>query len=262
MHMHFLRHATFTLTSDNFSMLIDPMLSPAEAMDPIANAGNQRRIPMVPLPLSDTELEQVLQHLDAVLLTHTHRDHWDASAQSLLSKQLPILCQPEDQQAIEQAGFATVIPVSQRIKWRGVEIYRTGGQHGTGELGKKMGPVSGFVLKGEHLPTLYIAGDTIWCPEVQQALEDYAPDIVVLNTGAATYVTGGGPITMNAEDVCRVCRAIPTAQIIAVHMETVNHCQLTRATLRTALKEQGLEKQVLIPSDGEIVPLSLSQKTL
>ena len=36
MQMHFLRHATCTLISDNFRLLIDPMLSPAEAMDPIA----------------------------------------------------------------------------------------------------------------------------------------------------------------------------------------------------------------------------------
>ena len=254
--MHFLRHATCTLSNENFRMLVDPMLSPAEAMDPIANAGNQRRIPIVPLPLSDTELHHMIQHLDGVLLTHTHRDHWDSPAQSLLPKQLPIFCQPEDQQTLEHEGFMNVIPVSEHRAWRGIEIYRTGGQHGTGELGRKMGPVSGFVLKGEHLPTLYIAGDTIWCPEVQQALEHYTPDIVVLNTGAATYVTGGGPITMNAEDVSQVCHAIPTAQIIAVHMETVNHCQLTRAALRAALEAQGLEKQVLIPYDGEILTLS------
>ncbi|HCI79430.1 MAG TPA: hypothetical protein DHW02_07055 [Ktedonobacter sp.] len=256
MQMHFLRHATCTLINDNFRLLIDPMLSPAEAMDPIANAGNQRRIPMVPLPFSDAELHDMLQHIDGVLLTHTHRDHWDAHAQSLLPKQLPIFCQPEDQQTLEREGFVSVVPVPEHRAWKGIEIYRTGGQHGTGELGRKMGPVSGFVLKGEHLPTLYIAGDTIWCPEVQQALEQYTPDIVVLNAGAATYVTGGGPITMNEEDVIQVCRAIPTAQIIAVHMETVNHCLLTRATLRAALESQGLEKQVLIPYDGEILTLS------
>lgn len=259
--MHFLRHATCTLSNDHFRMLVDPMLSPAEAMDPIANAGNQRRIPMVPLPLSDTELQHIIQHLDAVLLTHTHRDHWDAYAQSLLPKQLPIFCQPEDQHTLEQVGFTHVIPVTQHTTWQGVEIYRTGGQHGTGELGRKMGPVSGFVLKGEDIPTTYIAGDTIWCLEVQQALEQYVPDVVVLNAGAATYVTGGGPITMNADDVCQVCRAIPTAHIIAVHMETVNHCQLTRASLRGALEAQGLEKQVLIPYDGETLTLSFSQKT-
>ncbi len=58
---------------------------------------------------------------------------------------------------------------------------------------------------------------------------------------------------MDAEDVCHVCRTVPVAQIIAVHMETVNHCRLTRATLRAKVAEAGLEKQVLIPQDGDIL---------
>jgi hypothetical protein len=47
---------------------------------------------------------------------------------------------------------------------------RTGGRHGTGEIGEKMGPVSGYVLRGPGEPVVYIAGDTVWCPEVAAAL--------------------------------------------------------------------------------------------
>jgi L-ascorbate metabolism protein UlaG (beta-lactamase superfamily) len=253
MQIHFLRHATFIVTIDNLKLLVDPMLSPAQAMEPIANAGNQLRIPLVELPLTEAKLNAVLQGIDAVLVTHTHRDHWDAAAQALLPKDLPILCQPEDQVVIGHVGFSSVLPVQQEITWRGLHIDRTGGHHGSGELGKKMGPVSGFVLKGEHAPSLYIAGDTIWCQEVEQALTQFVPDVVVLYTGAATYATGGGPITMNDDDVCRVCRALPTARVIAVHLETVNHCRLTRAALRARLAAEGLTKQVLIPDDGEVL---------
>ena len=255
MHIRFLRHATLVLTFHNLTLLVDPMLSPLEAMEPIANAGNQRRIPMVPLPLSYEELQQTLQGIDAVLVTHTHRDHWDASAQTLLPKHIPILCQPEDQSVFEQAHFPHVLPLSQHLSWHGIEIDRTGGQHGTGELGKKMGPVSGFVLQAEGEPTLYIAGDTVWCAEVEHSLQQFAPNVVVLNTGAATYATGGGPITMNEEDVYRVCQHVPDAQVVAVHMETVNHCILTRAALRTAVDAQGFGKQVVIPDDGESLEL-------
>lgn len=251
MHIHFLRHATLVLTIHNLALLVDPMLSPLEAMEPIANAANERRIPMLPLPLSDEELRQVLAKIDAVLVTHTHRDHWDASAQAMLPKHLPILCQPEDQDAIEQAGFSQVLPITRQLAWHGLQIDRTGGQHGTGELGKKMGPVSGFVLQAEGEPTLYIAGDTIWCPEVEQALKQFSPAVVILNAGAPTYVTGGGPITMDEEDVCQVCQNIPEARVVAVHMDTVNHCQLTRAALRIKVEQEGLGSQVLIPQDGE-----------
>lgn len=251
MHVRLLRHATLILAIHNLTILVDPMLSPLEAMDPIANAGNQRRIPMVPLPLSDEELQQQLRGIDAVLVTHTHRDHWDASAEAMLSKHLPLISQPEDQNMLEQASFSQVLPVTEHLVWRGLQIDRTGGQHGKGELGKKMAPVSGFVLRAEGEPTVYIAGDTIWCPEVEQALQGFSPDVVILNTGAATFATGGGPITMNEEDVIQVCRSVPEAKVVAVHMETINHCLLTRAALRARVEKEGLEKQVYIPADGE-----------
>ena len=256
MHIHFLRHATLLVTMHGQTLLVDPMLSPLEAMEPIANAGNQWRIPMVPLPLSDEELQQMLGSIDAVLVTHTHRDHWDASAQALLPKHLPLFCQPEDQAVLAQAGFSQVLPVTEPLTWRGIQIDRTGGQHGTGELGKKMGPVSGFVLQADDEPSLYIAGDTVWCPVVEQTLQQFSPNIVILNAGAATYVTGGGSITMNEEDVCQVCRNIPEATVIAVHMEVINHCRLSRVALRAKVEAEGLAKQVRVPLDGERLTFS------
>jgi L-ascorbate metabolism protein UlaG (beta-lactamase superfamily) len=256
MHIRLLRHATLVLTIRDLTILVDPMFSPPEAMDPVANAGNQRRNPMVPLPISDDELQRVLGGVDAVIVTHTHFDHWDAKAQSMLPKDLPLLCQPEDQDKLEQAGFSQVLPVTESLTWRGLQIARTGGQHGTGALGKRMGPVSGFVLQTEGEPVLYIAGDTIWCAEVEQALKQFSPAVAVLNAGAPTIIDND-PITMDEEDVCQVCRNIPEATVVAVHMEVINHCRLTRAALRTKVEAEGLGKQVLIPLDGETLDFSM-----
>ena len=252
MRIHFLRHATLVVEIDELHILVDPMLSRAEAMDPVPNATNQRRIPLVDLPLADVELDYMLDHIDAVLVTHTHRDHWDDRAVELLPKHVPIICQPEDAAKIAQAGFSAVEPIAARLEWRGVEFSRTGGRHGTGEVGQRMGPVSGFVLRAAGKLSLYIAGDTIWCDEVQQALQTFQPDLVILNAGAAQFLTGG-PITMTADDVCQVCRALPAAQVIAVHMDAINHCLLTRRDLRNTLDREGLAGHVRIPDDGALI---------
>jgi L-ascorbate metabolism protein UlaG (beta-lactamase superfamily) len=252
--IHFLRHATSIITFGGVNLLVDPMLSPAGVMDPVANAANDRRIPLVELPIDALTCAQLLGTIDGVLVTHTHRDHWDARAIELLSKELPILCQPEDVATIGAAGFRQVVPIASELAWRGVRLTRTGGQHGSGEVGRRMGPVSGFVLRAEGAPALYIAGDTIWCSEVEQALDLHQPDIAIVNAGAAQFLTGG-PITMTAEDVARVCRAAPQMQVVAVHMEAINHCLLTRAELRADLSAAGLLAQTHIPIDGALLEL-------
>lgn len=250
MHIHFLRHATFVVTMKGVNLLVDPMLSRAEAMESVQNAANPRRIPMIELPLDDDALRQLIEQVDAVLVTHLHRDHWDARAGELLPKHLPLFCQPGDQAHLSQAGFTAVQPITADFQWQALRFTRTGGRHGTGEIGQKMGAVSGFVLRAAGEPTLYIAGDTIWCDEVARALSQHQPDVTLVNAGAAQFLSGD-PITMTAADVIQVCRTRPQTQVIAVHMEVVNHCLLTRSELRQRLEQVGVSAQVMIPADGE-----------
>lgn len=254
MHLHFLRHAALVLHINGLKILVDPMLSQAEAMDPVGNAANAHRIPMVELPVEGEALTSLLAGLDAVLVTHTHRDHWDERAAQLLGKGLPLFCQPEDTEKFRVAGFTAVQPIQAEANWQGIHFTRTGGQHGTGEIGKKMAPVSGFVLQAQGEPKLYIAGDTIWCSEVEHALQAHRPEVTIVNAGAAQFLVGD-PITMTANDVVAICKASSNMKVVAVHMETVNHCLLTRAQLTERLVTQGLLGQVSVPQNGELIPL-------
>ncbi len=56
---------------------------------------------------------------------------------------------------------------------------------------------------------------------------------------------------MSAADAIAICHALPTAQVAAVHMDTINPCGLTRAALRDALQRAGTDRRVFIPNDGE-----------
>ena len=246
MKLRLIRHATLILTIRGTRILVDPILSTAGAMAPIDNSANPRWNPLVDLPVAESELSAV----DAVLLTHTHRDHFDDAAAERLPKDLPVFCQSEDLDKLRGFGFKQVTAVADTAMFQGISLTRTGGRHGTGEIGKQMAPVSGYILRQEGEPTVYLAGDTIWCPEVETALASHRPDVVVLFAGAAQFLVGD-PITMTADDVTRVCRKAPQASVVAVHMETFNHCFLTRDLLRDAMSKEGLSKQVHIPADGE-----------
>lgn len=247
-----LRHATLLVELNGLRFLVDPMLSDKDAMEPVPQAANKYRIPMTSLPVSDVELTNLLQHIDAVLVTHTHRDHWDEAAQQRIPKNTPLFCQPADSALFKAQGFTQITTIHNTISWKGIQLHRTGGQHGTGEIGVKMGPVSGFVLEGTH--SIYIAGDTIWCNEVKDALYTFHPTATVVNAGAAQFNTGG-PITMTPEDVIAVYKTQPSTKLIAVHMDTINHCLVQRSDLQHALGLQGMQAHVALPADGETITL-------
>jgi hypothetical protein len=75
-----------------------------------------------------------------------------------------------------------------------------------------------------------------------------------VNAGGARFIDGD-PITMTPDDVLQVRDKLPTSKIIAVHMDTVNHCFSTRAILAKVLSEKGLVNVIAIPLDGEIIHL-------
>jgi L-ascorbate metabolism protein UlaG (beta-lactamase superfamily) len=251
MRLWLLRHATVRVHAGGLHLLIDPQLDPAGARPPVEGTPEPRRNPLVELP----EPAQVaVQDLDAIVVTHLHEDHLDGTALELLPREIPLLCQPPDADTLHGHGFADVRPVDDQTTLGPLTITRTSGHHGTGEIGKRMGPVSGFAIRAEDEGTLYVAGDTIWCHEVAEALDAHRPDVAVVNAGAARF-RRGDPITMTADDVVDVAHHAPGARVVAVHMEAVNHCLLTRADLRQRLLEEELAERVTVPEDGTEVPL-------
>ena len=247
MRIQFLRNATLLLEWNHKRILVDPMLGAKDSLDTVPNAANTIRNPMTELPIDESALNDLLNTLDAIIVTHRHRDHWDVTAQAILPKQLPVFCQPEDVTALTEQGFTQVMPVNTSITWENTTITRTGGQHGTGEIGRLMAPVSGFVLQDENT-TLYIAGDTIWCEEVKNAMDTFQPDYVVVNAGAAQFLQGD-PITMTAADVINTIQHPAQSKVIAVHMGAINHCYLSREALAAAVSAAGLS--AIIPEQGE-----------
>lgn len=243
------RHATLLIDYAGRRLMVDPMLDAAGARGPVRGTPEERPNPLVELPMP---LGEAVAGVEAVLLTHTHVDHLDAAGVTALPG-AAWFCQPEDVEDLEAVGLSDVrpVPADAPVTWGGIRIARTGGRHGREEAAVQgLGPVSGFVLRAEGEPTLYVAGDTVWCAEVEDALAAHSPDWIVLNAGGARFLHGG-TITMEADDVITVAGAAQDARLVAVHMEAINHCLESRSALSRRLSEAGVERRVHVPADGE-----------
>jgi L-ascorbate metabolism protein UlaG (beta-lactamase superfamily) len=251
MHLRLIRHATLRLELGGLHLLVDPMLDPAGANPPIPGTENDRRNPLVELPEPP---EVVVEGLDAILVTHLHRDHLDTTAVELLPKALPLLCQPDDVGALREHGFTDVRPVEDRLALGDVEVVRTPARHGYDADAEALAPVSGFLLRDPSGRSLYLAGDTVLFEGVERVLDAAAPDVVVLNASGARF-TGGRPIVMDAAQVVAVARRVPEARVVAVHLDAINHCIQTRADLHQCLHDEDLVERVTVPEDGAAVPI-------
>ena len=233
MRITLVRNATLIVELGGRRFLVDPMLDDAGARPPIERTASPARTPTVPLPIP---ADDVVRGLDAVLVTHRHRDHLDERGAALTPRDVPVFCQPEDEDALRELGL-DARPVDTELDWDGVRIVRTPARHGHGAVAAALAPVSGFVLND-----LYLAGDTVWYEGVAETIERRRPRVAVVNAGGAEFLEGG-PIVMGIEDVREVAARVSV--VVAVHLEALNHCFLTRAALRVALPD------VLVPGDGE-----------
>ncbi len=255
MNIQLVRHATLVIQMDGRTLLIDPMLGDVGEFMSFRNYSDEPRNPTVSLP-AGLDLSSILSSVDTAFVTHMHQDHFDKAAEMQLRKDLPIFCQSADEVKLRDKGFSSVQSVEDNLQSDGIEVFRTDGQHGPRNIDGNevcMGPVSGFVLRSQNEPSLYIAGDTIYCSEVEEALDKHRPDIVVVNAGAAKDEGKPPAITMTKEDVARVCRYMPSATIIAVHMDAIDHCLEHRKDLEDFIESEGLSERVRIPADGEAI---------
>ncbi|MGP3788675.1 MBL fold metallo-hydrolase [Pseudomonas sp. B392_1p] len=253
-----IRNATVKITYADTTFLIDPMLAKKGSYPGFENTyRSELRNPLVDLPMS---ADEVIAGVDAIIVTHTHLDHWDDAAQQLLPKDLPLFVQnAADAELIRKQGFRDVRILNDHTEFGGVTLSKTGGQHGTDQMyalpqvAEALGAAMGVVFQAPRHKTLYLAGDTIWRDEVDQALAQYRPHVVVLNAGYAQLSGFEGAIIMGKDDVLRAAQAAPSATVVAVHLDAINHMALSREQLSEFVDEAGIQDRVEIPQDGALL---------
>ncbi|WP_347075766.1 MBL fold metallo-hydrolase [Klebsiella pneumoniae] len=257
MNITHIRNATQIIHYAGKRFLIDPMLADKGAWPGFpGTARSELRNPLVELPFSRDKIVDV----DAVIVTHTHDDHWDAAAIAAIPKTLPVFVQHEaDAALLRSQGFQDLRLLSADSEFAGVRLLKTtSGQHGSDRtyavpaMAERLGKACGVVFRHPQEKTLWLMGDTIWRDDIAADLLKLRPDVVVLNAGYA-HVIGFGPIIMGKEDLLNVHFTLPEAKIMAIHLEAVNHCLVSREEMRQYALDNQIADVVSIPQDGETV---------
>lgn len=253
-----IRNATVIIEYADRRFLVDPVLAEKGAYPGFPGTPrSELRNPLVGLPMSLGDILRV----EAVIVTHTHLDHWDEAAARLIPKEMTIFSQNErDAEAISSAGFQDVRILSGEVDYKGIKLRKTSGRHGSEaayanpEMAKQLGEVSGVLFRHPSEKTVYLTGDTVWNEKVAEVLATYRPDIIIANAGESQYIEFGA-IIMGAADLMKVHAAAPEALIIATHMEAMNLAPLSRRDLRSFAEQHGFSGNLLIPADGETLAI-------
>jgi L-ascorbate metabolism protein UlaG (beta-lactamase superfamily) len=168
---------------------------------------------------------------------------------------MPVICPHSIAGKIASHGFANTKEINTQLTFNGINLHLTEGQHGLGEIGEKMGQVNGLVFQHNN-HSVYVAGDSIWCKEVKEAIDTYQPKHIILAGGAATFAIGK-PVTMTAEGCLKVAAYAPNATIWVTHLDSVSPCREDRNYLNSFIKANGHQEQCKILADGEEVELKM-----
>lgn len=256
MKLTLLRHATLVLDLGGTRVLVDPMLSPARRLSPLAVVRHPPRWnPLVELPAN---AGQLLSGVRACIVSHFrygHFDHLDGVGREFLrDRKIPVYCPVRDASVLRAAGLDAVAVGDGPAPFFGGSIQTVAARHGHGIVGRLMGCGAGFLVRVPGEPVLYLSGDTVLTPVVTETLEHERPSVAVVHAGCA-QLDVGRPILMTLDEV-RIFAALAPAHVVAVHLEALNHCPVTRAQVRALTTEARIGDRLRVPEDGETLELA------
>jgi L-ascorbate metabolism protein UlaG (beta-lactamase superfamily) len=130
-------------------------------------------------------------------------------------------------------------------------------QHGPDGTEHLVGEVTGFVLSGAGLPTVYVSGDNASLPVVQAVADRSGPvDVAILFAGGAqTPLLGDAYLTLTSELAAEAAQILGARRIVPLHFEHWAHFTQGADTLRAAFARHGLAGRLTVPTRGQTVDM-------
>jgi L-ascorbate metabolism protein UlaG (beta-lactamase superfamily) len=218
--------------------------------------------------------------VDVVLVSHDHHaDNLDPAGRAMLAQAGRVLTTRAGAERLE-AGNATglepgdVVQVASGGDADGragagagagpgagdhaITVTAVRADHGPPQIAAKNGPVIGFVLRGEGLPTVYISGDNASVDVVRGIVAEHAPiDTAVLSVGGAQVPEAWGDafLTLTAETAVEAATVLGDAPVVPIHEDGWAHFTSNADDVRRAFATAGLSERLRMVAPGEAVSL-------
>lgn len=189
--------------------------------------------------------------VDLVLLSHDqHFDNLDRAGRAMLEDVGTVVSTPG---AAERIPGVIGLEPWQTATVRDVEVTAVPALHGPEGAEALSGVVTGFILRSEGAPVVYVSGDNASVDVVGRIAERVGTiDVAVLFAGAANVGRFGDiDLTLNARTAVEAAQRLGDARIVVVHAEDWEHFSETPQRLATLYGHAGLTERLTIPVRGE-----------
>lgn len=234
---------TAVLDIGGLRLLTDPTFSPAGVHETTPGR-----------PLTKTEDAAVafadIGPVDAILLSHDqHADNLDPAGQQVVAGAALTLTTPAA--AARLGGTARGL-----TSWESVDLPRPDGgsltvtavpaRHGPVGCEPLTGDVTGFVLTGDGVPTLYVSGDNAALDLVAEIADRFPRiDVALLFAGAArTSLFDGAPLTLTSHDAAKATVLLGARHVVPLHVRGWAHFTEGPEQISAAFADAGLSDRL------------------
>jgi L-ascorbate metabolism protein UlaG (beta-lactamase superfamily) len=202
------------------------------------------------------------QRLTAILISHTHNDHFDAKAKELLPKHLPVVVAAAGVEVARAAGFQDVRGLdwgeSLTLSAAGVQlrVLAVPAHHAHEvQLDRELGRGNGYILSfrdGRGELSVYWTGDAVLADESREIAAKYGPiDVLIPHLGGVGGDGALGLRTMNAEEALELTRRVSPRWVFPIHHTTFGHYREPIVSLEERAAEAGVAGLFQLLREGE-----------
>jgi L-ascorbate metabolism protein UlaG (beta-lactamase superfamily) len=251
--VRYLGGPTALLELGGLRLLTDPTFDPPGDY-PIGNRSLRKTIGAMVSP-------QDTGRVDAVLLSHDqHPDNLDRQGRDYLASAPLVLSTAAAQQRL--GGTVHALET-----WQHLELPRGGSaplrvtavpaRHGPPGCEPVTGPVTGFVLTSDGLPSVYVSGDNAALEHAGAVADRFGRvDVAILFAGAArTALLDGAYLTLTSAQAAQAAVVLGARHVVPLHFEGWAHFSQGRDTLDTAFTTAGLGDRLHMLELGQRVTI-------